>query len=238
MQSPLTRKLSSFADLSAEDQQALEALGSNARSYPAGHILIREGDRPEEVFLLMSGWAYRYKLLRDGSRQIMAYLIPGDLCDIHIFILKEMDHGIGLLSNAKVAAISRQEMASLLDKRPMIARSLFWATLVDEAVLREWLVNMGQRDAYERIAHLFCEMWTRMHKVGLVLRQEFSLPLTQEELGDTLGLTSVHINRMLQRMRAEGLISLSKGQLTIHNIDRMREVAGFNPNYLHLDRRA
>jgi CRP-like cAMP-binding protein len=234
---PLARKLSSFVDLSPDDCRHLDDLCTDTRTWGAGGTLIREGERPEVVFLLLDGWACRYKLLPDGSRQIMAYLIPGDLCDIHIFILKAMDHSIGLLSEANVAAISKAAMQRTLEERPAIARALFWSTLVDEATLREWLVNMGQRDAYARLAHLFCEMWLRMKQIGLTHGNSFTLPLTQEELGDTMGLTSVHVNRVLQRLRAEGLLSLARGQMTLHDIDRLREIAGFDPNYLHLDRR-
>ena len=237
MINPLARKLSSFVDLSPDDCRHLDDLCTDTRTWGAGGTLIREGERPEVVFLLLDGWACRYKLLPDGSRQIMAYLIPGDLCDIHIFILKAMDHSIGLLSEANVAAISKAAMQRTLEERPAIARALFWSTLVDEATLREWLVNMGQRDAYARLAHLFCEMWLRMKQIGLTHGNSFTLPVTQEELGDTMGLTSVHVNRVLQRLRAEGLLSLARGQMTLHDIDRLREIAGFDPNYLHLDRR-
>ena len=237
MDNPLARKLSSFTDLSVDDLAQLNALCRPTRRFTAGRNLIKEGDRPDDVFILVEGWACRYKILPNGGRQIMAYLIPGDLCDIHVFILKEMDHAIGLLSDASVAAIPKQAMLNLIRERPKIGEALFWATLVDEAVLREWLVNLGQRNAYARIAHLFCEMWLRMCQVGLTSNDAFSLPLTQEQLADTSGLTSVHVNRVLQRMRAEGLISLSSKQLTIHDIGRLKEVAGFDPKYLHLERR-
>lgn len=234
MTNPLVRKLASFRQLHDGDVDLLNRICAQTRSYKAGTDLIREGERPNDVFLLVEGWAHRYKILPDGSRQIIAYLIPGDLCDIHIFILKEMDHAIGLLSDARVATISKAEMQRMLDDHPAIAQALFWATLVDEAVLREWLVNMGQRDAYARIAHLFCEMWLRMEQVGLVTGQEIFLPLTQEQLGDTIGLTKVHVNRVIQRMRSEGLISLTDKTLTIHDAGRLREIAGFDPNYLHI----
>jgi len=234
---PLAKKLSSFVDLSPDDLAHLDDICTDTRIWTAGRNLIREGDRPEVVFLLLEGWACRYKLLPDGSRQIMAYLIPGDLCDIHIFILKAMDHSIGLLSDGRVAIISKAVMQRTLEERPAIARALFWSTLVDEAILREWLVNMGQRDAFARLAHLFCEMWLRMRQMGLTDGNSFTLPLTQEELGDTMGLTSVHVNRVLQRMRAEGLLSLARGQMTLHNVDRLCKIADFDPNYLHLDRR-
>ena len=237
MINPLLTRLNAFIDLDGEDRAAVDQLCRAPRSFRAGQDVIKEGARPEFVQLLLEGWACRYKVLPDGSRQILAYLIPGDLCDMHVFILKRMDHSIGLLSDAKVVSIAKEQMLALTEQRPAVARALWWSTLVDEAILRQWLANVGQKGAYERLAHLFCEMWQRMHQVGLTSEGEFTLPLTQEELGDTVGLTSVHTNRMLQQMRSEGLITLSKGQLTIHDGNRMRQVAGFDANYLHLERR-
>lgn len=230
------RKLSAFAELADAEKRALDDLCSQRVRRRAGEDLIREGDRPHRVHLLIEGWAYRYKMLPDGGRQILAYLIPGDLCDIHIFILKRMDHGIALLSDATVGLIDPDAMRDLLDRQPRVARALYWATLVDEATLREWLVNVARRDPYQRVAHLLCEMWARMTTVGLVGGDAFDLPLTQTELGDTVGLTPVTVNRVLQRLRGEGLITLKDGRLRILAVDRLKAAGGFDDNYLHLDR--
>ena len=238
MSNVLFNKLSRFTDLSDADRRAIDLLCAHQITVEAKRTLIREGERPNDVYLLLEGWGYRYKMLPDGGRHILAYLIPGDLCDIHIFILKRMDHTLGLLSPATVAVISRETILEVMNKHPRIERALWWATLVDEAVLREWLVNIGTRDAYTRLAHLFCELWLRMRAVGLADEGSFSLPLTQEELGDTMGLTAVHVNRTLQKMRAKGMISLEKKKLTIHDPRRLALEAEFSPNYLHLDRRA
>ena len=226
MAQALLRKLRTFG-LESRDLQAVERLCGDVRELQGGD-LIREGERPARVHLLLEGWACRYKLLPDGARQIMAFLIPGDLCDIHIFVLKTMDHAIGLLGPAKVAFIEPDAMLEIMDRHPRVARALWWATLVDEAVLREWLVNIGQREAYERIAHLLTEMWLRMRAVGLAEGDAFSLPLTQTELGDTMGLTPVSVNRALQRLRKLGLISLDQKQLTIHDPQGLMEVAGLS----------
>src|SRR6187402_2632167 len=234
MENPLARKLSGFAAFSDEDRGRLDELCVRFTTRSAGDTLIREGASPSDVFLLLDGWAYRYKVANDGGRQIVALMIPGDLCDIHNFVLKRMDHTIALLSDARVAAIPTERLVALMDESPAINRALWWATLVDEAILREWLLNSGQRAAYERIAHLFCEMWTRMRQVGLAEEQSFHLPLTQEGLGDTVGLTSVHVNRIIQRMRKEGLITLRGKQLEIHDFERLSLIAGFDPSYLHL----
>ena len=236
MANPLTRKLEGFVRLSDEERTAIDALQDKVILRAAGTDLIQEGDRPDNVHVLMEGWAFRYKLLPDGGRQIMAYLIPGDLCDIHIFILKRMDHSIGLLSDSRIGLIPEAAMVDLMDRHPRIARALFWATLVDEATLREWLANTLRREPFERLAHLFCEMWQRMRSVGLVGDDNtFALPLTQAELGDTMGLNAVTVNRVLQRLRAADLLTLRSGHLTILDIDRLRAMSGFDPNYLHLD---
>lgn len=233
----LYRKLSAFTDLSDDDARALDRLCAHRITVEAKRVLIHEGERPNDVYLLLDGWGYRYKMLPDGGRHILAYLIPGDLCDIHNFILKTMDHTLGLLSPATVAVIPQETILEIMDRHPRIERALWWATLVDEAILREWLVNIGQRDAFKRVAHLFCELWMRMRAVGLASEGQFSLPLTQEELGDTMGLTSVHINRVLQKMRAARLIELDRKRLTILDTRRLMNEAEFEPNYLHLARR-
>lgn len=238
MPNVLFDKLSRFIDLTDADRAAVDHLCSHRITVEAKRTLIREGERPNDIYLFLEGWGYRYKLLPDGGRHILAYLIPGDLCDIHIFILKRMDHTLGALGPATVAVISKEKILEVMDKHPRIERALWWATLVDEAVLREWLVNIGTRDAYTRLAHLFCELWLRMREVALADDGSFSLPLTQEELGDTMGLTAVHVNRTLQKMRAEGLITLEKRKLTIHDPRALAAKAQFLPNYLHLDRRA
>lgn len=235
MTNPLVKKLGRFAAFDSADIAALETLSKHPRLTLAHGDLIREGDRPEAVFLLLEGWAYRYKILKDGSRHILAYLIPGDLCDIHIFMLKRMDHNIGVLCDAKVVVIPPDDLMAVMRNHPAIQHALWLGTLVDEATLREWLVNIGQRDAFQRISHLFCELWLRMTAVGLVdADHQFDLPLTQTELADTMGLTPVHTNRTLQRLRAEGLITLDKQRLTILEPKRLAQISDFRPNYLHL----
>ena len=232
---PILRKLAGFIALTTEERRAIEALYSDTITLAAGTDLIREGDRPERVHLLMDGWAYRYKLLPDGGRQILAHLIPGDLCDIHIFILRTMDHSIGLLSDATIGLIHPTVLIETMDRHPRIARALWWATLVDEATLREWLVNVARRDPYDRIAHLFCELWFRMKAVGLAdSGGRIDLPLTQTEIGDTVGLTPVTVNRVLQRLRQEEIIPLRAERLTILDLARLQAAASFDANYLHL----
>ena len=230
---PWLAKLGTIIDLPEEDRAALDEICGEAREIGARRNVIREGDRPEYVHLVVEGWAARYKLLPDGGRQITAFLIPGDFCDLHVTILGEMDHNIATITRSRIAFIPRDRMDALTD-RPRLARALWWATLVDEAVLRAWIVNIGRRDAQEAIGHLICELHVRMRNIGLVSDRAFELPLTQEEIADALGLTAVHVNRVLQRMRADKLITLSHGSLTILDARRLEEASGFNANYLHL----
>lgn len=233
MVNPLARKLCNFTHLSDDDQRFLDQVVENPHDVGPRQDLICEGDAPENVQLILEGIACRYKVLPDGRRQIMAYLVPGDFCDLHVFILRAMDHSIATLSGCKVVAIPRPVVLEMTE-RPAIARALWWATLVDEATLREWLVNIGQRSAEERIAHLLCELLVRLRTVGLVDGGSYAFPITQEELGETTGLSTVHVNRTLQALRAQDLITLEKKLLVIPDIDRLIAFSGFNPNYLHL----
>lgn len=230
---PLITKLERFTSLSADDKSAIRHASRNTRQIKPNRDIISENDRPSHVHLMLEGWSARYKIVPDGSRQITAYLIPGDFCDLHVTILKHMDHGIVALTPATVAFISHEEMKSLTRERPELTRAFWWATLVDEGVLRAWIVNIGRRDAFEGIAHLMCEMHVRMKNIGLVEDGAFHMPVTQEELADTLGLTPVHVNRVLQRLRSDGLIELGGRVLKILDVDALRTASGFDAGYLH-----
>ena len=233
---PLIRKLENFSTLSAEEKQALWNAVTDLRHFAAHEDLIRENDVTGGVNLLVEGFACRYKILPDGRRQIVAYLVPGDMCDLRVFILKRMDHAIATLTAATVAMLSRESVLYLTEKFPGLTRALWWATLVDEAVTREWVVNVGQRTAIERMAHLFCELFVRLQAVGLTRGNQCDLPVTQAELADTLALSSVHVNRTLKELRREGLVTVSGRTLVIHNFEVLQTLAMFTPNYLHLAR--
>lgn len=234
MQDALTRKLAGYEALSDEDRQALRDLVVKVRRVGARVDLIREGDDPAHVHLILEGFACRYKILADGQRQIMAFLVPGDFCDLNVFILDQMDHSIGTISACHVVDIPRESFDVLTADRPHITRALWWCALVDEAVLREWLVNLGRRSANQRIAHLFCELLMRLDAVGLVTKNSFRFPFTQTEIADTLGLSAVHVNRTLQELRAKGLLTLRRRVLHIPDFEGLKAYCGFNVNYLHL----
>jgi CRP-like cAMP-binding protein len=236
MMNLLTRKLEAFGSLPDADKRLLDDVIQPAQPVGARMDLIREGDAPSQVNLILEGFACRYKTIPDGTRQIMAYLVPGDFCDLHVFILKAMDHTIATLSPCTVVKIPRAQILELME-RPALARAFWWAALVDEATLREWLVNIGARPAEHRVAHLLCELLLRLETVGLTNGDTYELPITQTELADTVSLTNVHVNRVLQRLRWDGLITLKSKHLVILDVARLKAFSGFNPNYLHLSDR-
>jgi CRP-like cAMP-binding protein len=228
-------KLEAFTRLSEDDRAALAQISRNFRYVEPRRDLICEGDRPRFVHLMLDGWACRYKQLPDGKRQIVALFVPGDFCDVNVYILKAMDHSIGAITRLKVAQITAEEMSALTTERPRITQALWWHELVTAAVQREWTLNLGQRSAYERLAHLLVELYLRLNVVGRGQNGRCDFPLTQNDLADATGLTSVHVNRTLQELRRDGLIELERKQLQILDLERMMDVAMFNPNYLHLD---
>lgn len=228
------RKLEGFAPLDPADRQFLLDLSSRPIPFERDQEIISEGDEPKYVHLVMEGLAARAKTLRDGNRQIFAYLIPGDFCDLHVSILSEMDHDIVTITPCSVVRIPRSAINDVIGTHPRIAKALWWCTLVDAATLREWVVNLGQRTAEQRIAHLFCELHTRLKAVGLVQGGTFSLPINQTELGDTMGLSPVHVNRSLKGLRDSNLVTFRGKIIHIPNIERLKAFADFKPNYLHI----
>lgn len=230
----LIRKLAVFAPLSDAERDALKGLAGHTRRYAAREDVIRQGDRTEHVNLLLEGFACRYKTLEDGRRQILSFFVPGDICDLNVFILERMDHSIGAMSPCLFGAIPRRLIDEVTQAHPRLTRALWWSTLVEEAIAREWLMNVGQRSAYERAAHLFCELYWRLRVVGLVRDGTFDFPVTQTELGDALGLSAVHVNRTMQELRRDGLISTQGRELTVLNLEDLEHAGMFDPSYLHL----
>jgi CRP-like cAMP-binding protein len=228
-------KLEAFTRLSADDRAALAQVSRNVRTVEARRDLVSEGDRPRYVHLVLDGWGCRYKQLPDGKRQIVSLFVPGDFCDVNVFILKYMDHSIGAITRLKVAMITPEEMNALTTDRPRVTQSLWWHELVTAAIQREWTLNLGQRSAYERLAHLLIELYLRLETVGRAQGGRCDFPLTQNDLADATGLTAVHVNRTLQELRRDNLIELDRKQLQILDLPRMMHAAMFNPNYLHLD---
>ncbi|KMO12495.1 Crp/Fnr family transcriptional regulator [Methylobacterium platani] len=233
----LIRKLEHFTSLSSEDKHALDqAARQRTRRIRSRDDIVHEGDVPQGVNLIVDGWACRYKTLEDGRRQIIAYLLPGDLCDHNVSVLREMDHSIGTVTAVTLAEIPAETMRQLTSGPARLSQALCWESMVAAAIQREWTVNIGQRTAFERLGHLLCELYVRLRTVGLVQGNTCELPLTQAEIADTIGLSVVHVNRTLQELRSVGLISLRGRELTIHRLDALQRAVQFNPNYLHLGR--
>lgn len=234
MDNVLFEKLARFVDLSAADKHILDSIVEGRRIVPPGRDIIADGDNPDRVHLILDGFACRYRIMPDGQRTITAYLIPGDICDLHVFLLNAMDHSVGTLSECRVAEISRASLAHISKNHPNVWTALLIASLVDQAVLREWLTNIGRRNAAKRIAHLLSELLVRLEVVGRVAGGAFDLPITQSDLADTAGLSSVHVNRSLKILRDEGLVTLHRNRLMIHDVEGLKAFAEFDPRYLHL----
>jgi CRP-like cAMP-binding protein len=233
MTNRFVNKLRGIAELDDTDIAALIAATATGRNVPAKYDIIREGDTPGPVFVILEGWACRYKILPGGTRQILAFLMPGDSCDLHAGLLDEMDHSIQAITPARVAAITRVEMDAIMDKHPRIARAMYIAQLIDEGTMRAWITSMGRRASMERVAHLICELYIRARNVGLAQEATFSFPVSQILLADSLGMTSVHINRVFRELRVSGAMTLSRGNLEIIDPGKIVRIAGFDDNYLH-----
>jgi len=197
---------------------------------------VRAGDRAAGVHLVLEGYAFRYKLINDGQRQILGLLLPGDFCDLQSIVLGPSDHYIAALTACTVADIPQDRVDALVFRDSRLSRALWWATLVDESILREWLASMGQRSADKRIAHLFCELLLRQQLVGAAGERDCPLPLTQPMLADILGITTIHVSRILRDLRLAGLIQLKDRQLHVPDVKRLQAFCDFDPTYLHLIR--
>ena len=232
----LVRKLEQFVRLSPVDHVILNRASTERVRHFAPRVdIVREGEKPKDVHLILSGWACRYKQLEDGRRQVVSFFLPGDICDVNVFILREMDHSIGTITAVSIADLSREFFDKVAAGHPRIVTAFWWETLVNAAIQREWTMSLAQRTALERIAHLLCEIWLRLRLAGLTQGDSCDFPLTQGDLADATGLSKVHVNRTLQELRADGLIVLKGKTLSVPNLDRLMRAGLFNPNYLHMD---
>lgn len=231
----LVRRLESVATLTGETRLALERLPVTIRHLPSRHDIVQMGDRPSQSCLILAGWACRYMLLDQGKRQILSFHMPGDVPDLMSLHLGVMDHGLSTLGPATVAFIQHKNIRELNDQFPSLAAVLWRETLVDAATFREWMVSIGRRSALERIAHLFCELYLRQKALGLTRECYCSLPFTQTDLADAVGLTNVHVNRVIKDLRTRGLVSLRGGELAVHDWAALVRIAEFDPTYLHLN---
>lgn len=234
---PLIRKLEQFVRLSAGDRAILtRAVATRVRQFGPRSDIEREGDQPTDVHLVLSGWACRYKQFEDGRRQVVSFFLPGDMCDMNIFILKEMDHSIATITSASIVDLPREFFDEIRANHSRIATALWWETLVSAAIQREWTISLGQRTATERMAHLLCEMYLRLRLVGLTDGNSCEFPLIQSDLAEATGLSKVHVNRTLQELRSSGLVVLRGKTLTVPDLEQLMSAGLFNANYLHMER--
>ena len=219
--------------LSREERQALEDAASPAKTVASNVDLVREGERAHSLFIVVEGWACRYTVTKDGGRQLPALLVPGDVGNLDSLLFDRLDYGVRTLTRAMVVALPRDRVLALAAQHPGIARTFTWLALVENAILGKWALSLGRRSAKERLAHLLCELSVRLDRDDGD-ESSFAFPLTQEQVADALGLTSVHVNRVMQQLRTEGMVATASRTMTLSNLPGLRQIGGFDPRYLHV----
>jgi CRP-like cAMP-binding protein len=230
----LVRRLNAIGPLSAAEKEALELLPLHVRRFHAHETVVREGDRPAQCCVVIDGWVCRTKVADNGRETILSIHLPGDMPDLQSLYLELMDHSISTLTHAVMGFVSHQSLRTLIERHPGLAGPLWRETLIDAAMFRGWVAALTAHQAQGRVAHLICMLYERLKAVGLAGDDRLPLPLTQEQLGKTLGISFVHVNRVMQALKRAGLISLDHRVLTIDDWTALSELAGFNPDYLHL----
>ena len=231
------KKLRARDDISTEEEEALRTMVSQVVDVPQDRTVIRHGEDLPHSTLLVSGWLARVKDLPGGERQITELHVAGDFADLHAFTLKCLDHDVISLARCRLALVPHQRLKDITENLPHLTRVLWLMTNVDASIQREWTLSLGQRQAISRMAQLFCELNVRLGVIGLSQNDSYDFPLTQVELGQALGLTSVHVNRTLQELRRRELIDLEGGRLRIRDLQGLKEIAEFDPAYLYMDKR-
>ena len=234
MTHPLILKLERQGPLSEQEQALLLSATGTPKRFDPDCDIVREGSSPTESILMLEGFCGRYATFRDGRRQFTALHIAGDFIDLHSFLLKPMDHGVVAISPCRVVGVPHEAIQEITDHHPRLTRILWLSTLVDAAIHRQWLVSMGRRSAVAHAAHLFCELSLRLQVVGLSDGRRFRFPVTQTELADVLGLSLVHVNRVIQELRGKGYLNWRGGEVVLEDFAGLAALAEFNPTYLHI----
>lgn len=229
----LILKLKKNNRLDHDDVLAIQQLPIHSKRVAAHHRFVRDGDRPSESCLIMEGFAFRSKLTPDGNRQILSIDVPGDIPDLQSLHLHVMDHDLTTLSDCTLGFIPHNALRELVRRRPNVSAALWRETLIDSAIFREWIVNVGCKPALPRMAHLLAEIHARLDMIGRAANGSFELPITQIELADCLGLSVVHLNRTLQQLRHEGLVATERKSFCLLQKERLEELGQFDPTYLH-----
>lgn len=234
----LIARLLNYGSVTPSEQTLLEQSVSLEREVLPGADLVSEGTSPSHSTLLLSGFAARYNVKLDGTRQITSLHVAGDFVDLHSLLMKPMDHGIVALTTCQVALFPHERMVGMLEQHPAIARLLWLNTLIDGGTHRRWTFCMGSYQAHQHLAHLICELYLRLQQIGRVDDHSFHLPLSQATVGECLAITPVHANRAVQKLRARGEISWERDLITIKDWDGLVQSAEFDPTYLHMPKTA
>jgi CRP-like cAMP-binding protein len=235
---PMVRKLSLWEPLSRADEELVLSLPYQRRRLDAGQYLVWDGDAPQNTCLMLSGFAMRHKSAGNGGRQILSIHMKGDILDLQNSLLGIADHNVQMLSAGEIALIPVAAIREVALHNPVVGMSMWYETLVEGSIFREWMLNVSRRDARTRIAHLLCELGLRLEVTELGHSASYELPITQEQLADAVALTPVHVNRTLMKLEDEGLITRTKRMVSIGDWKSLVKVADFDPRYLHLDRRS
>lgn len=230
--SPLTRKLSAFVALSSKELAVLERLHQRRRSFVAGRDLVHQGQTDQAAYILASGWVCSYKLQPDGTRQIVDFQIAGDFLGLRSVLLRTSEHSFEPIVDIQAVEVLASDLLDAFEQTPRLATAILWAASRDEAMVVEHLVGMGQRDAEARMAHLLLELGAKLALVGLGSKAGYACPLTQYHLADALGLSAVHVNRVLRKLREDGLATFRNGRVTFDDFDRLAALADFDPAYM------
>jgi CRP-like cAMP-binding protein len=232
--SPFLTKLQLWGPLDPASEEAILALPHKIEDVGPNKYIVREGEKPAHSCLLLDGFAFRHKVLVDGSRSISAIHMKGDVVDLQNSLLGTADHSVQTLSTTRIAFIPVDEIRRVAFEFPNAGMAMWYDTLVDGSIFREWIANVARRDAASRLSHLLCEFGLRLESLGLGNRSQYELPMTQEQLADCTGLTPVHVNRTLMDLESRGFIARSRRSVAIDDWKRMAALSGFNDNYLHL----
>lgn len=232
----LLENLELRSPLPEADRQAILTMPYTLKSLAPGSYLVRDGELPSGCGILVSGFAYRQKLAGDGGRQILSFHVPGEPLDFQNIFLNVADHSVQMLTRGQIALVPRAEIQKIARSSPAIGHAIMVSILVEASIFREWILNVGRRDAKSRLAHMLCELAVRLDAHGLAAGMGYHLPMTQAELADALGLTPVHLNRVIRLLEVDGLLQRSKRELSFPDWERMRDLADFNECYLHLAR--
>jgi CRP-like cAMP-binding protein len=223
------------AALSPDEMAVLEAAMDRIVTVPARTTVIARGERVRVSTLLVEGAMCRFMDARDGYRQLLAFQVPGDFVDLHAYPLHYLDHDVATIVESRMAIFPHERIDAIVNEHPRLARLLWRSTMLDAALHREWIFRLGRLDAAGRIAHFLCEVYYRMDAVGRVVDGRFALPLTQQDLGEACGLTSVHVNRTLRRLREEGLAAVGRGEAHVLDLPGLARTGEFETDYLFLD---